>query len=470
MNPHRAAILSTLVLAACGGSERAPEGARPPTFSPAPAEAISRESAAPVESLSLTQALGLLDAQHPELEAFRLQVEAAALRAEAAGALPPVAALLRAENVPLHRGSSLDQGNYIAGLVVGLPLQGRLGLARVAEELGGELVSHELERRRHELLRAARDAFATALAAQRAAEHHEEAATSAGLLARLLERRVALGDLTADEATWAAVEAARSRLEAAQSRSVAQRALARLAEVVGSRRPIVSVAGDLDQTVGVPDLVALLRRVDEAPGVRRADAEVALRAAVLELVRAERIPDLVFEVAYRRLEQTDQHAVDVGVLIPFPFLGGSRQRADAARLELVAARARGAAARLETTRAVQDAYERLAMAMTRAGAGRAPAAGRRGHGRRGRPPGARRHQRPAGDPRPARGDLVSPRAPRRARGRPAGLGRPRRLARGHAVTPGGPLLARPLALCLVAALLFGASTPLASGCSRRPAP
>lgn len=364
--PRASALVLVLVLAACSGPER-PSDDAPPGRSPAPVRTTADAGAtAPVESLTLTQALALLDARHPDLEALRYQVDATAARAEAAGAFPAPAALLRAENVPLHRGSSFDQGNYIAGLAFDLPLQGRLAAARAVEERDGELVSRELEVRRHELLRAARDAFATALAAQRAAEHHEEAAASAETLAALLERRVALGDVTPDEATWAAVEAARSRLDAAQSRSVARRAQAGLAAAIGSTRAVVSVAGDLDETAGTPDLVALLRRVEDAPGVRRADAQVALREAALELARAERIPDVRLELAYRRLEQSDQHSVDAGLLVPFPLLGGSRQRADAARLELEAARARASAARLGATREVQDAYERLAMAVARA--------------------------------------------------------------------------------------------------------
>lgn len=357
-----------LSVSACSPDRRPDDDAPPRSVGDVtgPAAALDPGDLAPIESLTLTQALAAVDAQHPDLAALRHQIDAAAARAEAAGALPAPAALIRAENVPLNRGSSFDQGNYIAGLAFDLPLQGRLSAARAVEERDGELISFELEVRRHELLRAARDAFATALAAERAAEYHEDAAGSAEVLARLLDRRVARGDLTPDEATWAAVEAARSRLEAEQSRSLARRAHAGLAEAIGSQRPIASVGGDLDETVGTPELAELLRRVEKAPGVRRADAAVALREAVVELARAERIPDVRFELAYRRLEQSDQHSVDAGVLIPFPFLGGSRQRADAARLELEAERARAGAARLATTRQIQDAYERLANAVTRA--------------------------------------------------------------------------------------------------------
>ena len=214
----------------------------------------------------------------------------------------------------------------------------------------------------------ARDAFATALAATRAAALNEEAAEATEATAAILERRVARGDMSPDEATWAAIEAVRSRLNAEQSRSQARRALARLAAALGADQPIASVSGDLDETVGTPELAALLRRVEDAPSVRRADAVVTLREAALELARAERIPDVRLELAYRRLEQTDQHAVDAGIEVPFPFLGGTNARARAALFDLEGARARAGAARLEARRDVQEAFERLATAVRTAGA------------------------------------------------------------------------------------------------------
>lgn len=359
-------VLVVSLMVACAPEPRPEYGPRPtparPTQAP-PSSGTPTSSVAGLESLTLTQALAHLDARHPELEAFRQQVEAATARAEAAGALPAPVAIIRAENVPLHRGRSLDQGNYIAGLAFSLPIQGRLGAARSVEEREGELVSRELEQRRHELLRGARDAFATALAASRAAALNDEAAQAAEMTAAILDSRVARGDLAPDEATWAAIESARSRLDAVRSRSLARQALARLAESLGSDRPVASVTGDLEETVGAPELAALLLRVEAAPGVRRADAAVALRQAALELARAERIPDVRLELAYRRLEQTDQHAVDAGIEVPFPLLGGTRSRARAALFDLEAARARAAAARLEATRDVQVAYERLLTAV-----------------------------------------------------------------------------------------------------------
>ncbi len=368
MNSQVLTLLVAASLAACAPEPRpadestsTPTPARP-TPTP-PSSGAPGSSVAELESMTLTQALAFLDAHHPELDGFRRQVEAASERAEAAGALPAPVAIVRAENVPLHRGRSLDQGNYIAGLAFSLPLQGRLGAARSVEEREGELVSRTLEQRRHELLRGARDAFVMAMAATRAAALNEDAALAVETTAALLERRVARGDLTPDEATWAAIEAARSRLDAEHSRSQARRALARLAQALGSDRPIASVAGDLDETAGAPELAALLRRVEDAPAVRHADATVTLREAALELARAERIPDVRLELAYRRLEQTDQHAVDAGIEVPLPFLGGTSARARAALFDLEAARARATAARLEATRDVQDAYERLATAV-----------------------------------------------------------------------------------------------------------
>ncbi|MCO5170668.1 MAG: TolC family protein [Planctomycetes bacterium] len=364
----RLASTLSLALAACAappvGDGPADRHALPPP-PPAGAPAAQGAATAPIESLSLTSALTLIDAQHPDLEALRLQLEAAGARADAAERVPIPGVVLKVENLPLNRGSSFDQGNYIAGLALYLPLQGRLAAARAVEERAGHLVSRDLELRRHALLRGARDAFVTALVATRVAALQEDAVGSAAGLVRLLGRRIDLGDLTPDEAAWAEVELARARLDAARAASQARRALARLAEALGSDRPIASVTGDLEDTLGLPALEALLARVARSPAVRRAEAEVDVRQAAVELARSERIPDLILDVAYRRLEQTNQHSIDAGVVLLLPFFA-ARDRARAALAELEASRARARSARLAAAREVEEAYERLSLAVATA--------------------------------------------------------------------------------------------------------
>lgn len=367
MRSSRLVSILCVGLAACASSSPDDDAAGghalpPPPSASAAAAPHPQAAPAPIESLSLTAALTIVDAQHPDLEAFRMQLDAASARADAAERFPIPGVILRAENVPLHRGSSLDQGNYIAGLALYLPLQGRLAAARAVEERAGDLVSRDLELRRHELLRDARDAFVTALVATRVAALQEDAAAAAIRLVRLLERRVELGDLTPDEAAWAEVELARTRLDAARASSQADRALVRLAEALGSERPIASVVGDLEDTIGLPALESLLARVAQAPTVRRAEAEVELRQAAVELADSERVPDLIVDLAYRRLEQTDQHSVDAGVVLLFPLLA-ARDRARAALAELAASRARARSARLAAAREVEEAYERLSLAV-----------------------------------------------------------------------------------------------------------
>lgn len=365
MNRWLVVAIPCVVLGACATAPGEDDGPRPHALPPPPAAPVgapARPAAAPIESLSLTRALAIVDAEHPDLEGFRLQVEAAGARAEAAGRLPIPGVILRAENVPLNRGRSLDQGNYIAGLALYLPLQGRLAAARAVEERAGELVSRDLELRRHELLRAARDAFVTALVATRVAALQADAVESSSALVRLLERRVELGDLAPDEVAWAEVERVRSRLDASRAASLARRALARLTETLGSERPVGSVDGDLVETLGLPALETLLARVAEAPAVLRADAEVDMRRAAVELAESQRIPDLLLDVAYRRLEQTDQHSLDAGVTLIFPFFA-ARDQARAALAELEASRARARSARLAAARQVEEAHERLALAV-----------------------------------------------------------------------------------------------------------
>ena len=60
---------STLALSSCAGPEPSAEEVHPALAGSPTAEADGREraSTAPLESLSLVQALGLLEAEHPEL-------------------------------------------------------------------------------------------------------------------------------------------------------------------------------------------------------------------------------------------------------------------------------------------------------------------------------------------------------------------------------------------------------------------
>ncbi len=368
----RLALVVALVTLGCGGSPDLQ-----PTWRDAdePAAARSTEAAdpalaggAPVASLTLAQALARLDAGHPELAASRGLVEAAEGRAEQAGLLPNPLLNLRVENAPWSSGSTRDQAEYVAGLTLLLPVSGRLG---AAEEVGARDVDRRLQAlaaRRLELHAQARGAFATALSLERAAAVQAQTVDLATRAVELLQARVRAGDAVPADLARVEIEATRARLEQQRVQSLRQQALVALATALGDPGlPVTSLAGDLEETLELPALEDLVARLERNPRLKAAQAEVALQAARLELAKTERVPDVVLDLFYRRLEESDQHAFDVGVGIPLPIFDRNQGAIRSLRAEQLAATARAEATRNELVREVRSAHLRLGRALFAAG-------------------------------------------------------------------------------------------------------
>jgi cobalt-zinc-cadmium efflux system outer membrane protein len=92
-----------------------------------------------------------------------------------------------------------------------------------------------------------------------------------------------------------------------------------------------------------------------------AEAEAAAQRARLQLVRAERIPDINFDLFYRRLQETRQYAFDAGIRVPIPLFTRSRIRE--ALAETDAADARAASARLSAEKQFSRAVSDLSRAL-----------------------------------------------------------------------------------------------------------
>jgi len=353
-------------LTGCGGSpEPQPNwGADPERVSQS-----RRQDPAPVgsgtaalASLTLAQALARVDAEHPKLTAFRAHVDAAQARGEQAGLFPNPQLVLRVENAPFYRGSTRDEANYVAGLSLRLPLSGRLGAAEEAGAREADRRVQELAAQRLELQGLVRGAFATALSLERAATIQGQARDLSTKAVELLEARVEAGDAVPADLARVQIEATRARLELARVESLRQRALFGLATTLGDPSlEIRSLAGDLEAALELPTLEALARRLENNPRLAAAEAEVALQEARVELAKALRIPDVSLDLFYRRLEQTNQHAFDVGVGIPLPIFDRNQGHVRSALAERLAASARVQATRNELVRDLRATHARLAL-------------------------------------------------------------------------------------------------------------
>jgi outer membrane protein, heavy metal efflux system len=324
------------------------------------------ETPRPVASLSLDQALVLAGERHPRLAVARARVEAAGGRVEQSGLWPAPEIIGRIEGAPL-RGRTAAEAEYLAGVAQRVPLGGRpekeRELAgqnlRVAEQ-AWRVEAQDVRRRVH-------GTFATALYLEHARTVRQQLADIADRSLRIAEARVQHGDAVADEVTRTGMELARARLELEHVTRLHAQAREALAGAIGQPGlHIGGVAGELEPVWDVPALEAVLAAIETQPAVTLADAELAASQAAVALARAERIPDVNLELLYRRVEGSQQNALDLGFSMSLPLgrrLEGRRKEVEAGA---AAAAAAAQATRVDVESRLREGRAALAAALARA--------------------------------------------------------------------------------------------------------
>ena len=90
-----------------------------------------------------------------------------------------------------------------------------------------------------------------------------------------------------------------------------------------------------------------------------------VQRARIDLAETQRIPDVSFELSYRRIGDVE-NTVDVGVRVPIPLFNRYQGRIREARADFVAPEARARSVRNALTLELQTAYRTLASAIAAA--------------------------------------------------------------------------------------------------------
>ncbi|MEW6158203.1 MAG: TolC family protein [Verrucomicrobiota bacterium] len=294
----------------------------------------------PIEALTLDQALALAERQHPELAEAKALIDAAEGRVTQAGLFPNPEAIARMESAPLT-GRTAREAEYLAGVSQPIPLGGRLGKGRQAEQLDRDRRIRELEVRRRNLQKRIRNAFATALYQTQAHQMQGKITTSLEKSVATTKARVEAGDLWKEELARAEMELLRAQVESKRSAAMHEQAMRALKAAIGNPDlPVKSLAGTLEAAFELSALETFTANLSNSPEMLLAGAEVRWREALLDLAKAERVPELRVEALYRRLEASKENAIDIGVTIPIPLFDRGQGRMREARAELSAAEAR----------------------------------------------------------------------------------------------------------------------------------
>jgi outer membrane protein, heavy metal efflux system len=321
-------------------------------------------AANPIEGLTLDQALERAERLQPQLAEARALIEAAAGRAEQAGALPNPELILGAQQLPLDRGAS-NQREYVAGVAQPIPVGGRLRKAREAELMQREVRLRGLEVARRDLRRGVHAAFATALYQEQAFEAQSQIAQGFEKLVAATTARIDAGDAVAGDLARVEMEMLRAEVERQRSQALRDQSLMALAGAIGDANlRISSLAGDLEATFEVPMLETLTASLVSQPEALQAEANLRASSAWLELAKSERIPDVRVEALYHRLEATEENTIDLGISIPLPLFNRNQGRLREARAEFEAAQARARMTQNEVAARLQSSYVELTSALT----------------------------------------------------------------------------------------------------------
>jgi outer membrane protein, heavy metal efflux system len=309
-----------------------------PAFSLGMMLGLQAPAAEPLASLTLDQAIEIAIQNHPKLVEADANVEAAKERAKAAGKLPNPEAVARMESAPLSSGTT-SRAEYVAGVSQTVPLGGRLSAARKVEQAGVATRAHELDLVRFELTRGVRNAFATALFSAEALQVQTNTASSLKDIVRITQARVQAGDIAPLDLARIQAEEAQHRLEVKEAARLHHEAMDELASAMGDfRTPIESLSGSLADTLQIASIKAEVFG-NNHPAVAVSQSEVEAQQVALKLRRAERIPDVNFDLLYRRIEAGRENAFDAGVRIAIPIFD-RKKRVRQAEQELRASEAR----------------------------------------------------------------------------------------------------------------------------------
>jgi cobalt-zinc-cadmium efflux system outer membrane protein len=316
--------------------------------------------------LTLAAAIRTALESNPALSAARREIEATEGARIQAGVFPNPTLNAQIED-PRRR----DTRTSTVLLSQPFELGGKRGARIDAAERATDVARVQLEARTVELRANVTAAFFAALIAQERVQLAQRSLELAGRGSLAASNRVRAGKVSPVEETKAKVAEAGVRLELVQAQGELRTGLQQLQALIA--RPLLMQALE-GNTIAMPPTVlaeAMEARIVGAPSMRQARLEIRRFAALADLERAKRLPDITLTAGGMRDEQLGRNQAVIGVSIPLPIFDTNRGNIvealrrqdkaedDALSLELrLRADAAGARQRHETALAEVDVLQK----------------------------------------------------------------------------------------------------------------
>ena len=334
-----------------------PSWAQAPDLEPMPAPSTPLRAgpmyAAAPAALTLDAALAIAQQENPALAAAERELEATRAALIQAHALPN----------PVIAADVQDQRarTRTSRLLIHQPIElGGKHAARVAAADQGRAAADTALRAGTADVRAiVRSAFVDALIAQ---EYARLAASNAELAARAREatdRLVRAGKVSPVDLTRAEVGEATARIALSAAARDQAAARQRLAAALG-RSDLAGLhpAGDARSLPALASPAELRRRLETAPRWHQAQVELDRRAALLQVERRRRIPDVTVSLGAQRDNELDLDQTVFGVSVPIPLFDRNRGNLEEAVHRVDKARDEQRAAQLDLVAGLDEAIGR----------------------------------------------------------------------------------------------------------------
>ena len=330
--------------------------------------AHSNEPSPKARRITLAEAVTRAVAQNPSLAAMGHRVDADAARLQGREGVPNPALSVDIEDIA---GSGAAKGveamQVTTALSQDIPLGGRVGALRRLNQTRQSVSAMDRQIAEQSLIADVALAYLRVLTEQRRLANAEEMMSLADETVQSISFQVEAGRATEIEVDKAAVVLSLAKLDKARIRRELTIAKQRLATECGDREPIFDIAvGTLDHIAPLPDREALLDRIDRHPSLLSRTAKLRYEQAILNLEKANRVPDLSVSLGYRWLNASKDSALVAAVSVPLPFADRNVGNIGAATHEVRRAEKEGEQERNLLFRFIAASYERLAAQHERA--------------------------------------------------------------------------------------------------------
>lgn len=329
--PRILAILLLALLSGCSPSpfaerwaELRPLGRDLPAYRPAlhatddmPADLFP----SPTGVVTLRQAMAAALLRNPELASFSYEVRVREARALQAG-LPPNPELgVEIENFAGTGATrSFDSAETTVSLSQLIELGDKRAKRRNVAELDRDLAGWDYEAKRVAVLTEVTRRFVNVITAQRRLDLAQQNMALTDQVFKAVGKRVDAGAAPAVERSRANVLVAMSQIEYQRAQRDLDEARIQLAAVwAQTSSTFDGVSGELQATTAIPPLEKLTARISQNPDLARWSVERAQRQAAVDLAKSNAIPNVTASGGVRRLSDSDDTALVIGLSLPLPL-------------------------------------------------------------------------------------------------------------------------------------------------------